>query len=338
MNVAFDWSARSSTTFTLRLGAADDPRARNPGALTAAELAANRDSASAANIRRGADKAVTQTQLALGMRHDAGRLQVDATVYGLTRGLENPLATPPPPPGVAKLGNLGRNRPPGGRAARERHARPAPRRVTAGVDAQAMRDDRTNRRSLNGVATDTLLLDQRERVSEHAVFAQLAWPLNSRITIRGGARQDMNHFAVADHLLGDGDASAARTMQANSGNAGISVRVGGLVAVWTDLATVFETPTTTELANRPDGAGGFNPDLNPQRSLMAEAGAAAARAVSRSTRRRITPHARRDRALQRGGGAHLLPECRQDPDAGARGRPPLDTSPGSGVARDVDLD
>src|SRR5690606_13482707 len=37
--------------------------------------------------------------------------------------------------------------------------------------------------------------------------------------------------------------------------------------------TAFETPTTTELANRPSGAGGFNPDLRPQETLSFEAGA-----------------------------------------------------------------
>ena len=40
-----------------------------------------------------------------------------------------------------------------------------------------------------------------------------------------------------------------------------------------NVSTVFETPTTTELANRPDGSGGFNPDLNPQRSVTEEVGA-----------------------------------------------------------------
>jgi iron complex outermembrane receptor protein len=39
------------------------------------------------------------------------------------------------------------------------------------------------------------------------------------------------------------------------------------------VATAFETPTTTELANRPTGAGGFNPELDPQRTVSYEAGA-----------------------------------------------------------------
>jgi len=75
LNIGADWIATPNTVLTLRFATADDPRARNPGALTAVEYSANPDSASAVNIRRGADKAVTQTQLAVGIRHDAGRVQ-----------------------------------------------------------------------------------------------------------------------------------------------------------------------------------------------------------------------------------------------------------------------
>ncbi|MGH7594697.1 MAG: TonB-dependent receptor family protein, partial [Gemmatimonadales bacterium] len=272
LSVALDWGAFANTTFTLRLGSADDPHARNPGALTAPELAANPDSAAAANIRRGADKAVTQTQLALGVRHDAGQFHVDASLYGLTRTLDNPLATPPPAPASAREGTwVGIDRLVGGGRASVTVDLSGPS-ITAGLDAQSLRDDRINRRSVNGVATDTLLLNQRERVSELAAFAQLTWPVGTRLTIRTGVRRDNNRFSVTDHLLSDGDASGSRTMAATSGNGGVSLRFNRQVTAWTDIATVFETPTTTELANRPDGGGGFNPDLNPQRSVTAEAG------------------------------------------------------------------
>jgi iron complex outermembrane recepter protein len=45
------------------------------------------------------------------------------------------------------------------------------------------------------------------------------------------------------------------------------------VTAFANVARAFETPTTTELANRPTGAGGFNPDLQPQRATSIEAGA-----------------------------------------------------------------
>jgi iron complex outermembrane receptor protein len=272
LNAGLDWAASGTTLFTVRLGAADDPRARNPGALTAAEYAANPDSASSANIRRGADKAVTQTQLAVGLRHTAGRLEVQATLFGLVRGLENPLATPPPAPTATNEGTwVTIARQLGGARASATLDLGGPS-VTAGIDVQGLRDNRSNRRSVAGVKTDTLLLDQTERVAERAAFAQVAWPIGEEMTLRAGARRDANGFSVADHFLSDGDASASRTMSATSGNAGLALRLGQHTTAWSDIATVFETPTTTELANRPDGAGGFNPDLNPQRSVTAELG------------------------------------------------------------------
>lgn len=272
LNLGADWTPTGNTVFTVRFATADDPRARNPGALTAAEYIANPDSASAVNIRRGADKSVTQSQLALGIRHDAGRLHFDATLFGLVRGLENPLATPPPPPASSTEGTwVTIDRRLGGVRASATVDLDGPS-LTAGVDVQNLRDNRSNRRSVSGVKTDTLLLDQTERVSEKGAFAQLSWPLGDSFTLRAGARHDVGDFGVTDHFLGDGDASATRTMAATSGNAGIAMRLGSQVMAWSDIATVFETPTTTELANRPDGAGGFNPDLNPQRSVTAEIG------------------------------------------------------------------
>jgi iron complex outermembrane recepter protein len=42
---------------------------------------------------------------------------------------------------------------------------------------------------------------------------------------------------------------------------------------YVNISTSFETPTTTELVNKPDGSGGFNPELGPQRAVNYELGA-----------------------------------------------------------------
>ena len=53
---------------------------------------------------------------------------------------------------------------------------------------------------------------------------------------------------------------------------GIVYRLSKYLNCFANISTSFETPTSSELANRPDGAGGFNPDLNPCRALEYEAG------------------------------------------------------------------
>ena len=307
LNLGVDWIATANTVFTVRFATANDPHARNPGALTATEFAANSDSASAVNIRRGADKAVTQSQLALGMRHDHGRLQLDATAFGLVRGLENPLATPPPAPTNSLEGTwVTIDRQLGGARFSATIDLDGPS-VTAGIDLQSLRDNRSNRRSMSGVKTDTLLLDQTERVWEKAAFAQMTWPLGAQVTIRAGARRDISDFEVADHFVTDGDASATRTMSATSGNAGIAMRIGSHLTAFSDIATVFETPTTTELANRPDGAGGFNSELNPQRSVTEEVGV---RARSGRAGRQASPFGMAEAAvLCRLRSAAACPPC-----------------------------
>ncbi len=61
-------------------------------------------------------------------------------------------------------------------------------------------------------------------------------------------------------------------MSAWSGNLGISLVQLGPLVPYANVSTSFETPTTTELANRPGGSGGFNDQLNPQRATNYELG------------------------------------------------------------------
>lgn len=271
-----EWAATSTTTLTVRLAAADDPRAENPGALTASELAVSRRAAAPANVRRAADKAVHQQQLAVGLRHNGTSATWDVVVFGLRRNLENPIAAPPPGPSAPNAGTwVGIDRLVGGvratATARLGGTLRSPR-MTAGADLQAMRDDRENRAAVGGVPGATLLLEQRENVREFGPFAQVTVPLSDVLGVRSGVRHDRIRFAVDDHLTTDGDASGGRTMAATSGHTALTFTPSRRITAWTSVATAFETPTTTELANREVGDGGFNTALDPQRSVSFEAG------------------------------------------------------------------
>jgi iron complex outermembrane receptor protein len=59
--------------------------------------------------------------------------------------------------------------------------------------------------------------------------------------------------------------------------AGINWRIGTLSSAYASVSRSFETPTTTELANRPEGVGGLNADLKPQRGTSYEVGYKGAR-------------------------------------------------------------
>jgi iron complex outermembrane recepter protein len=278
LNGGVDYALGGSSIATLRLSLADDPKAQNPGALTPTEYAVNADSAAASNILRGADKDAQQHQLALGIRHvDAAGNEYEGTVFGLLRYLKNPLAAPPPTNVTPTSGTyVDIDRAAGGARgsmSRSLGSAAASPRLTAGVDLQRLRDDRRNFRSDRGAPTSEVLLDQREKVTEFGPFAQLQWSPREEFLLSVGARYDWVRFDLGDRFLADGDDSGSRTMAAASGNVGMSWSVSDKFVPYLNVSTSFETPTTTELVNKPDGSGGLNPGLGPQRAVNYEIGA-----------------------------------------------------------------
>ncbi len=255
----------------------DQPVADNPGALTLAELQANRDSAARLNLLRDAGKDVLQVQGGATLRRVlGGGGELALTVFGLTRDLTNPL-----PQAYIRFDR----RAYGLRATGSRPARLGglQARLTAGVDVQWQRDDRQNFSYLVPITSstttpettrDSLILNQFERVSELGPFVQGVFELTSQVSVTAGLRYDRVRFKVTDRHLTDGaDDSGSRLMDALSGTVGVTVSPTPAVTAYGNVGTSFETPTTTELANRPTGAGGFNPDLEPQTATNFEVGA-----------------------------------------------------------------
>jgi iron complex outermembrane recepter protein len=251
-----------------------NPRADNPGSLTLAELQANRDAAPALNRNRNAGKAVTQIQSGATVRRTmANGGEAAVTIFGLTRDLENPITTT-----YIDLDRVDYG-------ARASATYPLPlgslvHRLTAGFDFQRQRDDRQNFIYLNtpgdSATRDTVRsLDQLEHVTEFGPFVQSALELSPRTTILAGLRYDWVKFAVRDRLITgmNPDDSGERLMRASSASLGIAINPSSSATVYGNIGSSFETPTTTELANAPSGAGGFNTGLKPQHAWNVELGA-----------------------------------------------------------------
>jgi len=268
MPFADGWSLMLSTDV------GDNPRADNPGSLTLAELQANRDTVPALNTNRNAGKDVTQIQSGATLRRtmtNGGEATV--TVFGLTRDLKNPITTT-----YIDLDRVAYG-------ARTSVGYPLPlgslaHRLTAGFDFQRQRDDRENFNYLNtpgdsATRGNVRSLDQLEHVTEFGPFVQSALELSPRTTIMAGLRYDWVKFAVRDRLIvgTNPDDSGERLMRALSGSLGIAVNPSRSLTVYGNVGSSFETPTTTELANSPSGAGGFNTGLKPQHAWNFELGA-----------------------------------------------------------------
>ncbi len=278
---AVDQALGANHTLQVRAGAAETPKALNPGALTLAEYNANRDSAALANVNRGASREVSQRYLSLRLRGGTDAGEWSAALYGQRRFVDNALAVPPPGAPTAATSPRGTfstldRRVTGLRVdATRRMSETA--KLSAGVDYQRSFDVRRNQAATGGRPTapsDTLLLNQNEIVQSVGPFVQLQWEPSSRWTTSIGARWDRLKFSVDDNFLSDGsDNTGSRLMTAATGHVGVVYRVSDALVPYANISTAFETPTTTELQVRPDGTGGFNPELGPQRLRTVEVGA-----------------------------------------------------------------
>jgi len=275
LNSRWHFPLATNWTLTATADVGWDPRADNPGALTAPEMAINPDSAAGMNITKVAGKDVTQGQGGVTLRRQfAGGGEASLTVFGIARTLKNPTTF-----AYIDLDRFDYG-------ARFSIMRPAPlgsldQRVTAGVDFQQQRDDRRNFGNNAGQPTDTLQLDQLEHVTEVGPFVQSVLQVTPHVSVTGGVRYDWVNFQVDDRLVDTTlaktnpiylDDSGRRLMSALSGSVGVAVTPSDAVTVYGNIGTSFETPTTTELTNRPDTAGGFNPTLQPQKATNFEVG------------------------------------------------------------------
>jgi iron complex outermembrane receptor protein len=257
------------------------PLGENPGALTLAQMRDDPTQAEAQSVNRDARKTVRHSLVGIVAERGGGGRELTAVLFGGRRALDNPL-----PFAVIDV-----DRASGGaglRGALPFVAGGLAQRVRLGVDVHHQDDDRRNfENCVNRAAPITVptpecpivgrergvvTVEQRERVTGIGAFLHDELMLGARTRLTLGARYDRVAFSVRDALTEDGDQSGDRTLHAVSPSAGIVVRLTPLAAAYASISSAFETPTVTELANRPDGSAGINPDLEPQRSVTYEVG------------------------------------------------------------------
>lgn len=242
-----------------------DLAAENPGSLARPVLEEWDRRAFTNNVAQRTRKDVRQSQAGVSWTGPLGGARAEVAGYGVLRSVENPI-----PSDIIDLDRTGW----GARALAEAPARVAGRRLSigGGVEIDMQSDDRQNYRNDVGQRAE-LRLDQKERVTGGGVFGYFRAELAPGADINAGLRYDRFHFRADDRFVtNDPDDSGDRTMDAVSPSVGLLVRAAPGVELFGSVTTSFETPSTTELANRPEGAGGFNPELEAQRGTTLEAG------------------------------------------------------------------
>jgi iron complex outermembrane recepter protein len=256
----------------------DMPLAQNPGALSRAQFEADPTQADTLSVQKRARKEVHQVQLGLTARHAVLGGELTGQVYGGTRSLFNPQT----------FAIVGVDRRQGGAGARVTIPitdGSVTNRLSAGADAQWLNDARKNWANCDNLIRVTttcpvlgpeqglISLDQRELVSSVGPYVRDEVEIG-RFRGTAGLRADRVRFELRDHYLADGrDDSGIRTMSAVSPMMGAAIRLSPLHSLYANVGTAFETPTTTELGNQPDGSAGLNRDLKPQYSTTFEVGA-----------------------------------------------------------------
>jgi iron complex outermembrane receptor protein len=223
------------------------------------------------NVVQQSHKQVSQAQSGLAWRGPVGSLKAEVGAYGIVRSMDNPI-----PPRIIDLDRLaGGLR---GTLGSGQDVRTGQGGWLVGLDVELQRDDRLNFEN-DGGDRGEVTLDQLERVRSIGVFGQGGVRVGSRVSAVAALRYDRFRFQADDRMperfpgQGLDDASGSRDMDALSPAGGISVDVGRDQTLFTNVSTVFGTPTTTELANQPDGSRGFNQDLEPQTGVTFEMGA-----------------------------------------------------------------
>lgn len=264
-NLRVHAAARSSTPIgDLSVTAtAVDYDADNPGSLSAALLAENRRQAFQNNVRQQTGESGQQAQVGATLRSAAGPGELELATWWIHRAIVNPI-----PATIIDL-----ERAVLGARSVYRLALPLGS-VAIGGEAAAQRDERFNFENVEGVS-GAPTLRQDEAVDNLALFGQAVVQPVDPLTLTAGLRFDHYRFAAEDEFVSDGDPddSGRIRMSQVSPSVGASLRIVPGLTLFGNVSTAFETPTTTELANRPTGAGGFNPDLRPQETVSYEAGA-----------------------------------------------------------------
>ena len=244
------------------------PESKDPGGLTRDQARSNPQQAASRNVQFKAGETVSQEQMAIRYRkRPAANQELTVTAHMLHRDFHNRL------PFVGG-GQVQFARWVGGLSlqfATNHLLFNRPNRLLLGVDYGMQNDNRrrfNNNFGIQGAQT----LNQIERVQNIGPFFRNELRMLDSLDLVVGGRWDWLRYQVNDAFLVDGNQSGAKNLSQASGTVGLVYHLNKQQQIYTNVASVFEAPTTTELLNNPIGTGGFNPNLRPQTSLSKEIG------------------------------------------------------------------
>ena len=152
--------------------------------------------------------------------------------------------------------------------------------ATVGLDYETMSEQRKGYQnfSQSGSAyTDlgqkgALRRDETNLMWNLDPYLQTAWQLSEKWSLDAGVRLSTISFDSDDHYLANGDDSGDKRYHQWLPAASLKYAIDGSWNTYLSAGKGFETPTITELSNRPDGKSGLNLGLKPSTNKTIEWG------------------------------------------------------------------
>lgn len=275
-NAIGEWSIDENERLRAIYNGLRQPLAQDPLGLTRDGFARDPDSTDVVASAFDARKTVREDQFGVDWRRErANAVELRATAYRTDRAVEQYLTVPAAaqraPGSAGGVIDLQRLSTGIDAAARWRGERGS---FAVGVEAVRLDEDRRGFENFVGSRLGVrgrLRRDENNRVDVVDLYASADYGFAGDWTALSGVRRSRLRFDSEDHYLANGDDSGG-TRDANTALSFGVVRAFARGEAYASYGRGFETPTLNEMAYRPDGAPGFNRDLEASRNHAYELG------------------------------------------------------------------
>lgn len=268
INSNFNYLLSDNFELSLVLNYIDAPEAQDPGALTKEEVNEDRDQAAPANLETDSGESIEQFRIGFKINGYLNDYQeIESLLYLIKRDFEQRL-----PFGIVSFDRIFIGG--GAKYILNRPLFEHKSRILIGADMEYQNDDRLNFSYTDDFKRDDIILDQDEDVLNIGIYSQNEFWVLENLELDLGIRYDYFKFSVDDFLeAGDNtDESGSRTFHEINPKIGLLYSPIESLNLYGNFSTSFQTPTLSELTIKPDGSGGINPDLDPQKTIGFELG------------------------------------------------------------------
>lgn len=264
LNLKLRYQLSADTKLSLLFNYGNSPYAQDPGGLTAEQVQADRRQARAANVQFNGGEEVSQGRVGLVFEKQfSAKHRLSARGFITNRDFANRLA-------FQGGGWVEFQRSFGGLGVTYAYTSGS-YRSQVGLEWNDQNDDRQRYNNDNG-KRGTMTLDQLESFRSIGAFWLNELAVGKKLTLTAATRYDALQLSADDAFLSDGNQSGKNNFNRFNPSVGAVLVASKWANIYANLASNFETPTLTELSANPNNLGGFNPDLQPQRSLNYELG------------------------------------------------------------------